>query len=666
MNKIIILILLILTYTNLMAQEEGVSIGKNSNPNKYSILDIESENQGVLFPRLTTEQRENIFSENDSEMITAIGLIVYDINLKTLMYWNGNNWLNIIEKKGESRFEEIDGVFYYVNENGDPIDLKLEEFVLKIIKNVSLNIQSFQSKSDLPPIGDKNIVYKTLDDNKFYKWENREDTINSSYVPLGLYDKSIDGDALVDYTLGNDKFADQAITNDKIVDKAIVLNKIVDKSIGREKFMDIFLTKQKFIKAAIQTQNIKDGAIANDNFVDASITAEKIKDGSITGYKIMDLGAKEGDFLVWTKNSETQTYQWQPKALEIKTWVIDSLTSTETKKALSANQGFILKTIIDANKDSIVQNNFLIQNLEQVANNSLTGAISSVINDKLTANRVLVSDNEGKIVVSQTTQTELSYLQGVDKDIKQELDTIQAKYYSKFTIGDIKQSIKTEDHDGWLVCNGTSICEEDYQKIVEAGLISAWQNMGGTANSRPDLRDHTLAMKSSQVMGSKVGSNTITLGLKNIPKHNHYPYMSNKTLSLSFGNNSKTHYHQATYNSTTTSSDSYIDNSTYQYMLLSGSVSVYNLKKGYFYNASYRYGLMFDIDASNFRFSKHSHSVTISSRNTGYSNFTHDHNVDLDHSHTVSVGDFRNGNAQTSIDIRQSTVYINQFIYIGE
>lgn len=57
-------------------------------PNPTSILDIQSTSLGVLFPSMTTAQRDAIVGP-------AIGLTVYNNQLNVHQFWNGTCWVNV-------------------------------------------------------------------------------------------------------------------------------------------------------------------------------------------------------------------------------------------------------------------------------------------------------------------------------------------------------------------------------------------------------------------------------------------------------------------------------------------------------------------------------------------------------------------------------------------
>jgi hypothetical protein len=71
----------------------GVSIGKGGEAAyEKAILDIVSNNKGILIPRMSTSQRQELLSEIDLE---AKGLMVYDYELSALNVWDGSKWRNL-------------------------------------------------------------------------------------------------------------------------------------------------------------------------------------------------------------------------------------------------------------------------------------------------------------------------------------------------------------------------------------------------------------------------------------------------------------------------------------------------------------------------------------------------------------------------------------------
>ncbi len=73
-------------YTGL-AQQNNVGINTTT-PDPSAALHIESTNQGVLVPRLTSGQREGISN-------TATGLLVFDTDTGSFWFYNGTAWVNL-------------------------------------------------------------------------------------------------------------------------------------------------------------------------------------------------------------------------------------------------------------------------------------------------------------------------------------------------------------------------------------------------------------------------------------------------------------------------------------------------------------------------------------------------------------------------------------------
>lgn len=72
----------VLSFSFVSTSQVGIGI---NNPDGSSILDISSTTKGMLTPRLDTSQRLGISTP-------AIGLLVYDTDLKSFYFFNGSNW----------------------------------------------------------------------------------------------------------------------------------------------------------------------------------------------------------------------------------------------------------------------------------------------------------------------------------------------------------------------------------------------------------------------------------------------------------------------------------------------------------------------------------------------------------------------------------------------
>ncbi|MGM0649145.1 MAG: hypothetical protein ACQES1_01420, partial [Bacteroidota bacterium] len=93
--RIKIKIILTFTLTGLLLNVnivEAQNIGINTDdPDNSALLEVSSTNKGILIPRLTTAERNDIPSP-------AIGLIIYNISTDKFNFWDGDSWEKINDK----------------------------------------------------------------------------------------------------------------------------------------------------------------------------------------------------------------------------------------------------------------------------------------------------------------------------------------------------------------------------------------------------------------------------------------------------------------------------------------------------------------------------------------------------------------------------------------
>lgn len=113
--------------------------------------------------------------------------------------------------------------------------------------------------------------------------------------------------------------------------------------------------------------------------------------------------------------------------------IIDNLTTANSEKVLSANQGVEIKKLIDALQIAVngKANSTHSHTIDDVTNlqsslegkqTTITGAATTITSNDLETNRALVSDGDGKVAVSAVTSTELSYLDGVTSNVQTQLN----------------------------------------------------------------------------------------------------------------------------------------------------------------------------------------------------------------------------------------------------
>jgi hypothetical protein len=86
-NKIITLIIFLLSATGIFSQN-NVGIGTNT-PDSNAILELKATDKGILIPRMTTGQRNNMTPVLGT---AQEGLLVYDNDSTKFFYWDGFIW----------------------------------------------------------------------------------------------------------------------------------------------------------------------------------------------------------------------------------------------------------------------------------------------------------------------------------------------------------------------------------------------------------------------------------------------------------------------------------------------------------------------------------------------------------------------------------------------
>ncbi len=92
MKKYVLIALLVLSGLNLTAQV-GINTD-GSTPDASAMLDVKSTTSGLLIPRMTIADRDNIASP-------ATGLLVYVTDDNSFYYYDGTNWVNLSTQPDE-------------------------------------------------------------------------------------------------------------------------------------------------------------------------------------------------------------------------------------------------------------------------------------------------------------------------------------------------------------------------------------------------------------------------------------------------------------------------------------------------------------------------------------------------------------------------------------
>lgn len=142
--KLYLSILIVLFFNNLLFSQIGIN-NSNTAPNSNAMLDVSSTTKGVLFPRMTTAQRNSLTS------IATDGLTVYDTDTKGYWFWNGTVWQNLAGVTSPQWTNSGNNIF---NNNGGNVGIgannpsqKLEVGGASVLaNNTDININSYANK----------------------------------------------------------------------------------------------------------------------------------------------------------------------------------------------------------------------------------------------------------------------------------------------------------------------------------------------------------------------------------------------------------------------------------------------------------------------------------------------------------------------------------------
>jgi len=159
-------ILVFFLATDVFAQPVAINTtGNDADPG--SILDVSANDKGVLLPRLTTVQKDDISTP-------AEGLLIYNISTKCFEYWNGNDWQNMGNCATGTPVAPLTNTNkggVAVNENGTPphgsaaLDVKAND------KGVLFPRMTTAQRDNMPEKSQGLIIYNT--DLKIFEfWES--------------------------------------------------------------------------------------------------------------------------------------------------------------------------------------------------------------------------------------------------------------------------------------------------------------------------------------------------------------------------------------------------------------------------------------------------------------------------------------------------------------
>lgn len=247
--------------------------------------------------------------------------------------------------------------------------------------------------------------------------------------------------------------------------------------------------------------------------VDIDLQKNELKQAVIENQGIAPDNPKEGQIYYNTDSNLKGLYIYKngawKKLLDVDEKGNFVLTSTTVNgKALSSNITINGTEIPISSADNTSVKNY-VDNLDI----TITGAASTIKDNDLMQNRAVISNEDGKIAISDTTSTELGYVHGVTSDIQTQINNKVNKQSSAITAA-TKCKI-TYNSDG-LVTAGANLATSDIPDLSSTYInVSQKGNANGVATldtntlvPSSQLPTATSSVKGAVIIDTEISSNS--------------------------------------------------------------------------------------------------------------------------------------------------------------
>lgn len=225
-------------------------------------------------------------------------------------------------------------------------------------------------------------------------------------------------------------------------------------------------------------------------FVDIQLNKNELKQAVIENQGLPPISPKDGQIYYNTNSGQKginvyKTNAWKKLVDEDDIANKVNTSTTVNGKALSSDIVINATEIPISSSDNTSVKDY-VDNLDV----TITGAASTIKDENLRENRAVISDENGKIAISETTSTELGYVHGVTSDIQTQLNNKINKQSPAITAA-TKCKI-TYNSDG-LVTAGANLAASDIPDLSSTYINT---NQKGNANGVATLDTNTLVPSS--------------------------------------------------------------------------------------------------------------------------------------------------------------------------
>jgi len=268
---LIIILLFGLSFSKIIAQ---VAINDDGNPAESSaILDINSNEKGVLIPRMTQSERNNI-----ANLVNGL-LIFQSDEISGFYYYNGANWsklggIGIDLDSGKILIGNSSNLAYDIAISGDATLSNTGVLTINngVITGAKIAAQTV-TQSDLAynSVGSQQIMNQAVGTSELtYNAVHSANIANGSVTNADIALNAIESDNIIDLSITMVDIADDAINSSKIQANSIVASDIAAASVGQSELKTNSVSSSKILDNSITGYDINTSAEISANKISLS------------------------------------------------------------------------------------------------------------------------------------------------------------------------------------------------------------------------------------------------------------------------------------------------------------------------------------------------------------------------------------------------------------
>ncbi|MFN9319542.1 MAG: beta strand repeat-containing protein, partial [Chitinophagales bacterium] len=286
MKKLLLSFLFLTAIISLVAQDKNVGIN-TSNPDPSAVLDVVDTAKGVLFPRMTTAQRNAIPAP-------ATGLLIWQTDgVNGFYFFDGLTWVKLKEIDATT---SVKGIVQLAGDltgtAGAPTIANGAVTTVKLSDNAVTTIKMLDASVTTAKLVDGSVINSKIANNAVDSFKILNGSINTSKIRSGGNNRVLVTDATGVVTWLNRTDLAGVADLSTIVGEGTTANpyRVNDLGIVTAKIANAAVTTTKIADANVTTAKIADANVTTAKIADANVTTAKIADANVTTAKLASGG----------------------------------------------------------------------------------------------------------------------------------------------------------------------------------------------------------------------------------------------------------------------------------------------------------------------------------------------------------------------------------------